>query len=131
MNIKNYKNYACFDYKSVESKTHKLGDVVIKDGDNGDIPEIGVIIQIHGENKFRTDMFGNASTSEVRTATDEEIVKYRPNLLNEELIPIFPKEFTIADMRKAYKLGRVDSRISERDGTYYDTFDEFIGTFLN
>jgi|AMWB02.1.fsa_nt_gi hypothetical protein len=81
MNLKNYKDYACFDYVSVKSSTHKLGDVVIKETEDGS--EIGVIIQIHEETEFRTDMFGNASTSEVRMATKEEIKKFRPNIKSE------------------------------------------------
>lgn len=30
-------------------------------------------------------------------------------------------------LRKAYELGRTDSKISERDGKYYDTFDQWYG----
>ncbi len=81
MNLTNFRRYACFEYESGESSTHKLGDVVIKENEDGF--EIAVIIQIHAENEFRTDMFGNASSSEVRMATDEEVNKYRPNLLRE------------------------------------------------
>jgi len=81
MNLRNYKDYACFDYTSVKSSNHKLGDVVIKETEDGS--EIGVIIQIHEETEFRTDMFGNASTSEVRIATKEEIKKFRPNVKSE------------------------------------------------
>jgi hypothetical protein len=30
------------------------------------------------------------------------------------------------NLRKAYEIGRTDSRISEREGKYYDTFDEWF-----
>ena len=80
MNIKNYINYGMCIYESnVTGKDdYRLGDVVINKEN-----EIGVIIQMHESNEFRTDMFGNASTSEVRLATDEEVGQYRPNILEE------------------------------------------------
>ncbi len=73
MNITNYENYGMVIYH-----TFKLGDVVINNEN-----EIGVVIQIHDQFEFRTDMFGNTSNDEVRMATDKEIKKYRPNILNE------------------------------------------------
>ena len=76
MNIKNYKDYAAFDYEQSECPNYNLGDVVINDSN-----EIGIIIQIHDEDEYRTDEFGNVSSSEIRMATDEEIKKYRPNIL--------------------------------------------------
>lgn len=36
------------------------------------------------------------------------------------------KEYTIEDMRKAYEVGRTDSRMSDREGRYVDCFDEFF-----
>lgn len=80
MNIPNYGNYGCFPYISRVSPLdkYKLGDVVINQNN-----EIGVVIQMHDSFEFRTDMFGNTSNDEVRLATDEEIKKYRPNILNE------------------------------------------------
>ena len=72
INLENYKDFACFDYISGKCSKHILGDVVINEHN-----EIGVIIQIHEEGEYRTDMFGNCSISEIRPATLEEITKYR------------------------------------------------------
>jgi len=83
MNL-NHKNYALFNYVSVECENpFKLGDVVIKpnDWDGEPCNEIGVVIQIHDENELRTDMFGNEDVSMLRMATDEEIKNFRESLL--------------------------------------------------
>jgi hypothetical protein len=83
MNL-NHKNYALFNYVSVECENpFKLGDVVIKpnDWDGTECNEIGVVIQIHDENELRTDMFGNEDISMLRMATDEEIKNFRKNLI--------------------------------------------------
>lgn len=78
MNLLNYINYGMCIYENTvsENDTFKLGDVVINKAN-----EIGVIIQIHEPNEFRTDMFGNCSTPEIRMATDTEITEQRPDLL--------------------------------------------------
>lgn len=111
MNLKNYKDYACFDYKSNESKLRKLGDVVIKKEDN----EIGVIIQVHEEREYRTDMFGNCSASEIRLATKKEIEKYRPNLLKEgkykEKEERYPELQAIADKMAVEIAKRINVRV--------------------
>ena len=78
MNLENYTDYACFDYDSVECPLHRLGDVVI----NKD-KEVGVIIQVHGNEEYRVDMFGNCHVDEIKMASDYQIKRYRPNLLNE------------------------------------------------
>lgn len=79
MRIQNYLSYGmCIYDNAVTNAAYNLGDVVIND-DN----EIGVVIQLHGNGEFRVDMFGNTSDSEVRMASDEEIKKYRPNILTE------------------------------------------------
>jgi hypothetical protein len=54
----------------------RLGQVVINQEN-----EIGVVIQLHEDGDCRTDMFGNCSSSEVTTATIEQIKKFRPELL--------------------------------------------------
>ena len=36
------------------------------------------------------------------------------------------RSFSIEDLRKAYEIGRTDARISEREGIYYNTFDEWF-----
>jgi hypothetical protein len=77
----NHKKYACFDYLSKESTKFDLGDVVIKKTE--DSSEIGVILQIHDEFEYRTDMFGNCDYTEIKMATNEEIKQFRPSLLDE------------------------------------------------
>jgi hypothetical protein len=80
MIIQNFEDYAAFDYENnfSSSDNYLLGNVVINDEN-----EIGVIIQVHGDGEYRTDMFGNCSESEIRMATDDEIIMYRPNILKE------------------------------------------------
>lgn len=89
MNLSNYNDYACFEYENIISghDDFELGDVVIREIDEmGDITnDIGIIIQIHSTEEFRTDMFGNCHSSEIRLATQLEIDKLRPNILNETL----------------------------------------------
>lgn len=77
MNV-DYRNYSLFEYHSVTSSKDKfkLGDVVIKKDDR----EIGVIIQIHNPNEYRTDMFGNCSDGEIELATLTQITIRRPSL---------------------------------------------------
>lgn len=83
MRKENYKNYALFEYiqNPSENDEFKLGDVVISD-DNG----IGVIIQCHGNNEYRTDMFGNCYYDEkygnIKKATIINILMNRPSLFN-------------------------------------------------
>ena len=76
MNLKDYRLFACFNYTSTKCKFHKLGDVVINSEN-----EIGVIIQVHEDQEYRTDMFGNCSRSEIKIATKAQIKEHRPNLL--------------------------------------------------
>ena len=88
MNLQNYKEYSFANYKSVEKKTSRgfqLGDVVIveKDWEGNEVHEIGIILQIHSEYEVRLDSEGNTHESQFRLATDEEIQKYRPNILEE------------------------------------------------
>lgn len=80
MTIKNYLNYGMCIYDNIITgqDKHALGDVVINEAN-----EIGVVIQIHSKDEFRTDMFGNSSSGEVRMATDDEIKTYRPDLLEQ------------------------------------------------
>lgn len=76
----NHKDCALFNYVQYQEETldpFQLGDVVINDQN-----EIGVIIQKHGGNEYRTDMFGNCSISEIKMATDNQISKFRNELLN-------------------------------------------------
>jgi len=84
MKVKDEKKFAYFDYESVNSTKFRLGDIVIKEYEEL-VYEIGVILQIHSEDEYRTDMFGNCSVDEIRLATINEIKKYRPELLPEIL----------------------------------------------
>jgi hypothetical protein len=86
MKVQNYKEFACFDYNQYPQKEHifELGEVVINEEN-----EVGVIIQLHEDLDYRTDMFGNCSESEIRLATLDEIKNYRFDILimlmNEEI----------------------------------------------
>lgn len=83
MNV-DYKKYALFNYTQTPSEDDefKLGDVVIKDSEDG--IEIGVIIQCHGNNEYRTDMFGNCcfddKYGDIQRASETNIIKHRPSL---------------------------------------------------
>lgn len=81
MRVKNHKDFACFDYNQNESckDFRKLGQIVYRKDDD-DTEEIGVIIQVHENNHFRTDMFGNCHSEEIRLATVSEIKRIRHNL---------------------------------------------------
>ncbi len=75
----NHKKYALFNYEQAQEETldpFTLGHVVINN-DN----VIGVIIQRHGNNEYRTDMFGNCSINEIKEATQIQIEKFRAELL--------------------------------------------------
>ena len=78
MNL-DYRNYALFEYNSTTSPkdTFRLGDLVKKK----ETGEIGVIIQVHSPNEYRTDMWGNASDSEMVLATQEDVDARRKELL--------------------------------------------------
>ena len=85
--VVDYRKYAHFNYSQTPSEDDQygLGDVVIKEGEGKEISEIGVIIQAHGNDEYRTCMFGNCCESEIRLATVEEIKTFRPQLLAEEI----------------------------------------------
>lgn len=110
MNITNYRRFARFEYVSNQSTVFQLGDVVFKQQmyNGKDQSEIGIILQIHGENEFRTDMFGNCSTSEITLATMEQVQLYRPDIIPAILEPTNTKRtFFILTERK-----RVRNKIS-------------------
>ena len=82
MKVKDHKKFFCFDYESDISNTNfELGNVVTKESEDG--IEIGVVIQLHSDGDFRTDMFGNASPSEVTLSTMNEVERYRNELLED------------------------------------------------
>ena len=86
MKVKSYKSFACFDYISTTSTQYQLGDIVIKDREDGN--PIGVILQVHDKFEFRTDQFGNCCDEEIRLATMAEIEKYRPDIVPEISKPV-------------------------------------------
>lgn len=73
-----HTKFALFNYvqNPTENDIFELGEVVINDRN-----EIGVIIQRHGNNEYRTDIFGNCCGIEIRLATLEEIKLYRNKLV--------------------------------------------------
>lgn len=77
--VVNHNKYRLFEYENNPSKNDEfiLGEVVINE-DN----EIGVIIQCHGNNEYRTDQFGNCCSDNVTKASQTQILKHRPKLLN-------------------------------------------------
>jgi len=77
INVENHFKFRRFEYVSESNDNCQLGVVVYKPSERS----IGVVIQTFSDGDFRTDMFGNASASEVRFATLEEIKKYRPDLI--------------------------------------------------
>lgn len=82
MKVKDHKKFCCFDYESDMNNTNfQLGDIVTKESEDG--VEIGVVIQLHDDGDFRTDMFGNASRSEVTLSTMVDVELYRNELLED------------------------------------------------
>lgn len=86
MKVKNHRLFACTDYTSFTSTLYQLGDIVIKEREDGN--PIGVILQVHDEFEFGTDMFGNCCDDEIRLATMEEIEKHRPDVVPELVKPV-------------------------------------------
>ena len=104
MKVKDYLKFSRFDYKSDMSNTSfQLGDVVTKVSEDG--TEIGVVIQIHEDGDFRTDMFGNASPSEVTLSTVTEVTLFRKELLEDIVF-----ELTLEQTRKLFLSGGLFER---------------------
>ena len=82
MRVKNHKDFACCEYnQNTDCKDiRKLGQIVHKLDDDGD-EYIGVIIQVHENDEFRADMFGNCGSDEITIAKMSDIKRLRPNLL--------------------------------------------------
>jgi len=84
--IVDHRKYAMFDYNQNPSKDDEfvLGEVVINDEN-----EVGVIIQAHGNNEYRTDMFGNccfdSKYGDIKRANLLNILMNRPSLLDNTL----------------------------------------------
>jgi hypothetical protein len=115
MKVKDHLKFSRFDYKSDMSNTSfQLGDVVTKVSEDG--TEIGVVIQLHEDGDFRTDMFGNASPSEVTLSTVIEVTLFRKELLEDIVF-----ELTLEQTRKLFLSGglfereTIEYEMEERD----------------
>ena len=82
--IVDHNKFRLFDYINNPSKDDEfiLGGVVYKESENA----IGVIIQCHGNNEYRTDKFGNCCFDEkygnIEEAKLDKIKELRPELLS-------------------------------------------------
>ena len=84
--VVDFRMFKKFDYEQADEDKNDifiLGSVVIGKADEDIANDIGVIIQRHGNNEYRTDMFGNCCSEEIRLATKAEILKFRKKLLTE------------------------------------------------
>ena len=83
MKVEHHWKFARFDYNQNEDckDIRKLGQVVYKkDSDNTE--EIGVIIQVHENDEYRTDKFGNCCSDEISVAKMCDIRRLRPDILS-------------------------------------------------
>jgi hypothetical protein len=115
MKVKNHKKFCRFDYESSTAPhVYQLGDVVTKESEDG--IEIGVVIQLHDDGDFRTDMFGNARPSEVTLSTVTEVTLFRKELLEDIVF-----ELTLEQTRKLFLSGglfereTIEYEMEERD----------------
>ncbi|WP_315043594.1 hypothetical protein [Capnocytophaga sputigena] len=102
MNLPNFMAYCSMFYQSTGSGISKngiaLGDVVI-DKDNN----IGIVIHIRAwEDRVRLDLEENCIVGDktVRLATDEEIAKYRPNILKENFNEEKMKKYEVVSIEQ-------------------------------
>ena len=83
MKVTNYRQFTMnsrsYDNAPNAVVVYEQGDIVIRYGDD---VEVGVVIQVHSGGEVRTDMFGNECISNIKLATMEQIVLYRPELIN-------------------------------------------------
>ena len=70
--------FALFNYHNHPdvTDTYVLGDIVYKE----ETDEVGVIIQVHGNDEYRTDQFGNCWSGELKPATKEQIKSLRKDI---------------------------------------------------
>lgn len=127
MKVRDHKKFCCFDYVSDNPAYHNhgysLGDVVTKVSEDG--TEIGVVIQLHEDGDLRTDMFGNASPSEVTMSTIEDIEKYRNDLLED--ITSTPNAEDALRAKLISCMNKFDEVCKERDAILKEA-KEFINT---
>jgi hypothetical protein len=85
LQVKDHNKFRMFEYENERPPMsgYKLGDVLLKEGQDNDRTEIGVVIQTFSDGDFRTDMWGVSSISEVSPANLSDVKKYRPNLVDD------------------------------------------------
>lgn len=90
MKVTDHNKYRLFEYQNhMSNPNFQLGQVLTKIDRTGKPLEeeygnpIGVVIQLHEDGDCRTDMYGNVCPEEVRLATHEEILHYRPELCDD------------------------------------------------
>ena len=88
LKVRDHNKYRMFDYENEPCMTYQLGDVLLKNYEDSDRPEIGVVIQTFSDGDFRTDMWGMSSYSEVLRAKLSDVKEYRPDLLLDLVINI-------------------------------------------
>ena len=83
LKVKDHKAFACFKYVNHTQEGVQLGDVLFKFDYDDEKPEIGVVIQTHGNGEYRTDQWGNGYfyDEKERYATRKEVELYRPELV--------------------------------------------------
>lgn len=85
MKVKDYKKYCSLLHAEQPKERipcfYGLGEIVTKVTEDG--VKIGVVVQLHDANNFRTDMFGDVNFLEVNTSTFEEVCMYRDELLDD------------------------------------------------
>ena len=114
MNLPNFMAYCPMFYQSTGNGISKngiaLGDVVI-DKDNN----IGIVIQIKAwEDQVRLDLGDNCIVGEktIRLATDEEIAKYRPNILKENFNEEKMKKYEVVSIEQVWGNGHERIKIT-------------------
>lgn len=102
MNLPNFMAYCPMFYQSSGTGISKngiaLGDVVIDENNN-----IGIVIQVKAwEDKVRLDLGENHIVGDktIRLATDEEIEKYRPNILKENFNEEKMKKYEVVSIEQ-------------------------------
>ena len=81
--VVNDKEYAHFKYSQNPSDDDKfvLGEVVFCEQDG--MYDVGVILQCHGNDEYRTDAGGNCSGEVLKKATQNQILTFRPELIKQ------------------------------------------------
>lgn len=107
----NHNKYRLFEYINNPSKEDAfiLGDVVYKESEDS----VGVIIQCHGNDEYRTDQFGNCSNcpkyGDIRLASMGEIERLRPEIIlgykKTEKLKREDKTVELFDDRMCFKRG--------------------------